>query len=82
LLAAGLNHYNTSGFLQVLLTPDQDLSAFHMKAMSGLLGVCNRDLHPEALQYLEAALREDIQHLWMQLVTILLRNLWTYKGKV
>jgi len=53
-----------------------------MKAMSGLLGVCNRDLHPEALQYLEAALREDIQHLWMQLVTILLRNLWTYKGKV
>lgn len=29
----------------------------------GLLGNSNRDLHPQPLQYLEAALGEDIQHL-------------------
>lgn len=46
-----------------------------MKAMSGSLGVCNRDLHPEPLQYLESALREEIQHLWMQLVMVFIKKL-------
>lgn len=51
---------NSSQFLQVLLTPDQDLTASQMKVMSGSLGFYNRDLHPKPLQYLEVALREDI----------------------
>lgn len=43
--------------------------------MSGSMGVCNIDLPPDPLQYLEAALGEDIQHLWPQLVTVFIEKL-------